>query len=98
MAVQTAFAEEMSRLKDRDDGLLALLGQDSEFDLAFLNVKHRFRDVALFKNFLVFAKFENRFPVTDLGEKDFRVKHVLRRLAHNRPPLAQTTVVKSRAA
>jgi hypothetical protein len=43
------------------------------------------------------VKFEDVFPIADLGEKDLRVKYVLGRFAHNRPPLAQTTVVKSRA-
>jgi hypothetical protein len=98
VAIHAAFAEEMSGLKDCNDGLLALFGQDSELDLALLDVKDCLRDVALLENFLVLVKFEDRFPVTDFGEKDLGVKDVLRRIAHNRPPLAQTTAVKSRAA
>jgi hypothetical protein len=59
-------------------------------DLAFLNVKNCLRDIALFENFLILVKFKDRLPVPDFGEKDLGVKHVFRRVAHDRPPLAQT--------
>src|ERR1700733_11011000 len=88
----------MSGLDDRDDRFLALFGQDGELDPPRLNVKHRPRGIALFENFLVLVKFEDCFPIADFGEKDLRVKRVLRRVAHDRPPLAQTTAVKSQAA
>jgi hypothetical protein len=32
MPVHAAFAEELARLQDSDDGFLALLGQNSELD------------------------------------------------------------------
>ena len=74
MAVHAAFAEEMSGLKDRDDGFLALFGQDSELDLSFLNVKHSVRDVALRKHNLIFLKFNNSLPHADFGEKYFGIE------------------------
>src|SRR5277367_1034323 len=82
MAVHAAFAEEMSGLQDRDDGFLTLFGQDSELDLAFLNVKNGLRDIALFEDFLVLVKVEYRFPIADFGEKDLGVKYVLGWFAH----------------
>ena len=80
MAVQAAFAEEVFGLEDCDDGFLALFGQDSELNPSFLDIKHRLRDVALFENLLVLVKFEDVFPVADFGEKELRVKYVLRPL------------------
>src|SRR5579863_5942716 len=96
MAIHAAFAEEMPGLEDRDDGLLALFGQDGELDLPLLNIKYRLRDIALFEDFLVLVKFEDHLPVTDFGEKLLRVKHVLGWLAHNGPPLVRTTAEKYR--
>ena len=80
MAVHAPFAEELKRLKDRDDGFLTLFGQDSEFDLTLLNVEHGVRGIALLEYRLVLVKFEDRFPITNLFEKVLWVEDVCRRL------------------
>ena len=53
MAIHAPFAEELSGLKDRDDGFLALFGEDSQLDPTLLNVEHGVRDIALLEHFLV---------------------------------------------
>src|ERR1700730_579953 len=59
-----------------------MFGQDSKLDLAFLNVKHRVGDIALLEHVLVLVKFENRFPRSDFGDKNLRVKLVISWLSH----------------
>ena len=61
---------------------LAMFGQDSKLDLAFLKVKHRVSDIALLEHVLVLVKFENRFPGSDFGDKNLRVKLVISGLSH----------------
>src|SRR6202011_3648787 len=58
-------------------GFLAMFGQDSKLDLAFLNVKHGVGDVALLEHVLIFMEFQYLFSRAHFGEKLFRVKHVL---------------------
>jgi hypothetical protein len=82
MAVQAAFTEELAWSQDRDDCFLALLGLDGELDPAFLNVKDRVGNVALFEHVLIFLKFQYRLSRSYFGEKDFRVKHVLGWIGH----------------
>jgi len=41
MAIQASFTKKMTRSQDCDYRFLALLGCDSEFDLALLDVKNR---------------------------------------------------------
>ena len=74
MAVHAPFAEELKRLKDRDDGFLTLFGQDSEFDLTLLNVEHGVRGIALLEYLLVLVKFEDRFPLPTFSRKSFGSK------------------------
>src|ERR1700719_1179906 len=59
-----------------------MLGQDSKLDLAFLNVKHRVRGIALLEHVLILVKFEDRFPKSDFGEKNLRIKLVISWLSH----------------
>jgi hypothetical protein len=47
LAGQTTFAEESIRPKDRDDGLVPLLRNDSDLDLAVTDVKDGIRRIAL---------------------------------------------------
>src|SRR4249920_392848 len=61
MAIEAPLAEELARFQDPDDRFLALLGQDSELDAAFLNVKNRIRHVSLLEDVLVFLQFQDRF-------------------------------------
>jgi hypothetical protein len=53
-----------------------------------LNVRYRVRDVALLKYVLVFTKFEDRFPRTLIGEKEFGIKHLFAGFP-KWPPLAR---------
>jgi len=41
------FAEEFVRSRHCDDGFLAFLGDNDDFDLAILDVEHRIRRIAL---------------------------------------------------
>src|SRR6476660_7400410 len=43
LSVQASFSAEFVRSQYRDDGFLALLGDNGDFDFAFLNVEHRIR-------------------------------------------------------
>jgi hypothetical protein len=49
MAVKATFAEELTWLQNRNHGFLALLGQNSELDPAFLNVEYRIGDITFAK-------------------------------------------------
>ena len=48
MAIQTSFAKKMTGSEHCNHRFLALLGNDGEFDLAFLDVKNRVRHVPLY--------------------------------------------------
>jgi hypothetical protein len=61
---------------------LAQIGHDRKLDLAFLNIKHRVRNIALLENVLIFVKFQYRFPRAYIGEKVFGVKHCFGWLLH----------------
>ena len=82
MTVHASFAEELAWLQNRDDGFLALLGEDGQLHPSFLNVKHRVGDVALLEDVLVLAKFSDRFPRSDFGDKTLGVKLVISWLSH----------------
>jgi hypothetical protein len=71
LAIETAFAKELTGLQNCDDRFLALIGYDDDLDPAFLDVKNRIRDVALGENDLILSVFRYRFPGPDLGEKRF---------------------------
>src|ERR1700688_1638633 len=62
-----------------------MLRQDSELDLAFLNVKRRVGDIALLEHVLILMEFQYLFSRAHFGEKVFRVKHVLVWLLHGSP-------------
>jgi hypothetical protein len=47
VAIQARFTEKLTRSEDCNDGFLALLGNDSELDLALLDVKNRVRNLSL---------------------------------------------------
>jgi hypothetical protein len=47
MAVQTSFAKKMTWFQECNHRFLALVGNDSELDLALLDVKNRVRDLSL---------------------------------------------------
>src|SRR6202162_3876533 len=82
MAVHAAFAKELAGFQNSDDRFLALLGQDSQFDSSFLNVKHRVGDIALLKHVLILMEFQYLLSRAHFGEKNLRVKHVIGWLSH----------------
>ena len=59
-----------------------MLGQDSELDPTFLNVKNRIGDLTLREDVLVLVKLKDVFSCAHLGEKCFGIKRVLNSLVH----------------
>src|SRR6202035_3284636 len=82
MAVHAAFAKELAGLQNSDDRFLALLGQNSQFDSSFLNVKHRVGHIALLKHVLILMEFQYLLSGAHFGEKNLRVKHVISCFSH----------------
>src|SRR6476620_6664411 len=80
MPIEAPLAEELARFQNLDHRFLALLGQDSELDPTFLNVKDRIRHVSLPEDVLIFMEFQYLLPRSNFGEKYCGVKHVLVRL------------------
>jgi hypothetical protein len=56
---QASFTHEFVDTQDRDDGFLALLGYDGDFDFAFLNIENRIGLIALRKDDFALAMFCN---------------------------------------
>src|SRR5271163_275506 len=82
MAIQTSFAEKVTRFQNSYDCFLAPLGNDGELDLALLDVKNRVRLATLRKNNLVFLILGYGFPIAHFGEKCFRLECGLPTLLH----------------
>jgi hypothetical protein len=66
---QTSLAKEFVRSKNCDDGFPALLRNDGDLHLAFLDVEDRIRRVSLGKDDLVLAVPANAPALANLGEK-----------------------------
>jgi DNA-binding transcriptional LysR family regulator len=71
---QTSFSEELVRTQNCDDGFLALLRNDGDLRLAFLDIEDRIRRVSLGKDDLVLVVRANAPALANLGEKRFRIK------------------------
>ena len=84
MAIQTPFAEKLAWSQDRNHRFLALLGDDSELDLALLDVEDRVRHLSLRKNNLIPPIFGYRFSLAHLGEKRFGIERCLASLPQKR--------------
>src|SRR5690349_10954146 len=82
MAIHTSFSEKMTRSYDCNHRFLALLGNNSELDLALLDVKNRVRGLALRKYDLILPIFGYRFSFAHLGEKCFGIKRGFNSLPH----------------
>jgi hypothetical protein len=82
MAIQTSFAKKVTWFQDCNDRFLALLGNDSELDLALLDVKNRVRNISLRENNLIIPVFGYRFSLAHLGEKYFGIKRGFNSLPH----------------
>src|SRR3984957_18735636 len=91
MTVHAAFAEELAGSQNSDDRLLGMLGQDGDFDLAFLDVVHRVGSVALLEYVLIFFKLMDGLAHADLAEKVQSVKRSLGGLLHRNLPQAWTS-------
>src|SRR6476646_5936969 len=82
MTVQTSFAKKVVRFQHTYDCFLAPLGNDSELDLALLDVKNRVRLATLRKNNLVLLILGYGFPIAHFGEKCFWLECGLPTLLH----------------
>ena len=60
MAIQTSFAEKVIMFQNSHDGSLAPLGNDSELDLALLDIKNGVRRIALPEDNLILSIIGNR--------------------------------------
>jgi hypothetical protein len=74
LANQAAFAEELIRTEDGDDGFLALLGLDHELDPAFMDVEDRVRRTCLREDDGILGIVGDRATVIDGGEKRLRIE------------------------
>jgi hypothetical protein len=74
MAIQTSLAKKVAGSEHCHYRFLALLGNDSELDLALLDVKNRIRYLSLRKYNLLLPVFRYRFSLPDLGEKYLGIK------------------------
>src|SRR5436309_3521988 len=88
MAIQTRFTKKLTRSEDCNDRFLALLGNDRELELAFLDVKNRVRDLSLRKNNLILPIFGYRFSLAHLGENFFGIKRGFNSLPHKGSPFS----------
>jgi hypothetical protein len=70
MTVHAAFTEKLAGSQYTDHGFLAVIGQDREFDPAFLDVKNRVGVVALHEYVLIFLELEYALAFAHFGEKD----------------------------
>ena len=83
---QAALTAELLRGPDCDDRLFPLPGNDSDFELALLDVEHGVRGIALLEDSLILAILGYGSALADLGEKTLWIE---RRLSggHNRHPI-----------
>jgi hypothetical protein len=63
-----SFTEELVRTQNCDDGFLALLRNDGDLHLAFLDIEDRIRGVSLGKDDLLLAVLTNAPALANLGE------------------------------
>jgi hypothetical protein len=71
---KTSLAEEFIGSEDRDDRFLALLGNDGDLGLAFLDIEHRVSGVPLGEDCLLLLKRHNFPALPEGGEKGIGVK------------------------
>ena len=88
MAIQISFAKKVTWSQDGNHRFLALLGNDSEFDLALLDLKNRVRDVSLRENNLILPIFGYRFSLAHFGEKFFGIERGFNSLPHKGSPFS----------
>src|SRR5581483_3827752 len=71
---EAGFPKEVSTLQQGDHGFFALLGDDGEFDLALLDIKHGIRRATLRKDYLFLPTLQDRFAAADFGEEGFGIE------------------------
>ena len=81
---QAALTAELLRSKDCDDRLFPLPGNDSDFELALLDVEHRVRGIALLEDSLILAILGYGSALADLGEKGLGIERRSSSGGHNR--------------
>jgi hypothetical protein len=91
MTVETAFAKELTRSQDSNDGFLALLRNDGELDLAILDVKNSVPAVSLRKNNFILLVFGYCFSLAHFGKKRLGIKRGLASLPQHDPPFLDHT-------
>jgi hypothetical protein len=74
VSIQTRFAKKLTGSQDCNDRFLALLGNDSELDLALLDVKDCVCNLSLREDSLILAVFGYRLSFAHLGEKSFGIE------------------------
>jgi hypothetical protein len=74
---EASFAKELVRGVDCDDGLLALLGYDGEFDLALQDIENHIRRTALREHGFTRSIFDDGVTAAIRIEKDFRIEGTL---------------------
>src|SRR4249920_2860636 len=77
MAIQTSFAEKVTRFQNAYDCFLAPLGNDGELDLALLDVKNGVRRIALPEHNFILSIIVNGSPAIYLREKHFGIEQEL---------------------
>ena len=80
--VRATLAEELAGFQYRNHRFLALLGQDSELDPAFLNVEYRIGGISLREDGFILSKFQRLFSCPHFGEKRFGIKSGFGLLPH----------------
>jgi hypothetical protein len=74
---QASFAAELVRPQDCDDGFLALLGDNGDFDLALLDIENCIRKTTLREDRLVLWIFRDGSAAVFRVQEDFRVERRL---------------------
>src|SRR5580693_1907582 len=77
MAIQTSFAEKVTRFQNSYDRFLAPLGNDGELDLALLDVKNGVCRIALPEHNFILSIIVNGSPAIYLREKHFGIEREL---------------------
>src|SRR6476660_6605579 len=85
LPVQASFSAEFVRPQDGDDGFLALLRDNGDFDLAVLDIEHRIRRFTLREDRFALPIFGDAPTAIYGGEKYLRVEwNFFRFLCHGR--------------
>src|SRR4029453_10706982 len=96
LAGQAALAAELGRSEKCDDGLFPLVGNNGDLDLAFLDIEHGIRRVALREDDLILAIFGYASALADFGEKGFGIERHSSFGRHDTSPRSHGTASDSK--